>query len=56
MVRVHGPVPEQEPPLQPVKVEPIVEDAVRVTVESFSKGLEQVSPQEMPGGLLVMVP
>jgi hypothetical protein len=55
-VTVHVPVPEQPPPLQPVKVEPAAGTAVRVTVVPLAQAAIQVEPQEMPAGLLVTVP
>jgi hypothetical protein len=49
-------VPEQPPPFQPEKVEPAAGAAVRVTAVPDVKEVEQVAPQAMPAGLLVMVP
>jgi len=49
-------VPEQPPPLQPVKVEPAAGVAVRVTAVPVVNALEHVAPQEIPAGLLVTVP
>src|SRR5207253_1191692 len=56
--RVSGqaPVPEQRPPLQPVKVEPAAGVAVRVMVVPLAKLAEQVAPQLIPAGELVTVP
>src|SRR2546425_9270469 len=54
-VTVQAPVPEQ-PPLQPVKVEPAAGTAVSVTAVPFVKLAEQVAPQVIPAGLLVTVP
>jgi hypothetical protein len=51
---VQVPVPEQPPPLQLVKLEPVAAVAVRVT--EVLKLAEQVEPQLMPLGLLVTVP
>ena len=51
---VQVPVPEQSPPLQPVKVEPVKEEAVKVT--EVLKVNEQVPGQLMPFGALVTVP
>jgi hypothetical protein len=48
-------MPEQ-PPLQPVKVDPAAAAAVRVTEVPVAYDAEQVAPQEMPVGLLVTVP
>jgi len=55
-VRVQEPAPEQPPPLQLVKVEPAAGAAVRVTTVPVVKDVEQVVPQLMPAGELVMVP
>jgi hypothetical protein len=51
---VQVPVPEQPPPLQPVKVEPTAATAVRMT--EVLKVNEQTEPQSMPVGALVTVP
>src|SRR5207244_3279543 len=50
------PVPEQPPPVQPVKVEPAAAVAVSVTAVPLVKLAEQVAPQLMPAGALVTVP
>ena len=55
-VTVQVPVPEQPPPLQPVKVEPAAGVAVRVTAVPPAYAAMHVAPQEMPAGLLVTVP
>ena len=55
-VTVQVPVPEQPPPLQPVKVEPAAEVAVSVTAVPLAKLAEQVAPQVIPAGELVTVP
>src|SRR5881628_2950059 len=55
-VTVHGPVPEQPPPLQPVKVEPAAGGAVSVTTVPLPNAAEHVAPQEIPAGALVTVP
>ena len=55
-VIVHVPVPEQPPPLQPVKVEPATGVAVNVTAVPLAKLAEQVAPQLIPTGALVTVP
>ena len=55
-VTTHDPVPEHPPPLQPVKVEPAAGAAVSVTAVPLVKLAEQVAPQVMPAGALVMVP
>ena len=55
-VTVQVPVPEQPPPLQPLKVEPAAGAAVRVTAVPLEYATAQVAPQEMPVGLLVTVP
>src|SRR6058998_576540 len=49
-------MPEQPPPLQPVKVEPAAGAAVSVTAVPLAKLAAQVAPQVMPAGLLVTVP
>src|SRR2546425_942786 len=54
-VTVQAPVPEQ-PPLQPVKVEPAAGAAVSVTAVPLAKLAAQVAPQVIPAGLLVTVP
>ena len=50
------PVPEQPPPLQPVKIEPLTGVAVSVTNVPLSNEAEQVAPQSIPGGSEVTVP
>ncbi len=50
------PVPEQPPPDQPVKVEPAVGLAVRVTGVPEANCALQVEPQLIPAGELVTVP
>ena len=56
IVTVQVPVPEQPPPLQPVKVNPAAGVAVKVTAVPVVKEVEQVAPQEIPAGELVTVP
>src|SRR2546422_4340907 len=55
-VTVQVPVPEQLPPLQPVKVEPAAGAAVKVTAGPLAYVAAQVAPQAMPAGALVAVP
>src|SRR5438093_267706 len=55
-VTLQVPVPEQPPPLQPVKVEPAAGAAVKVTAVPVANAAEHVGPQEMPAGALVTVP
>jgi len=55
-VTVQVAVPEQPPPLQPVKVEPAAGAAVKVTAVPVVKEVEHVAPQEIPEGALVTVP
>src|SRR5947199_1676642 len=55
-VTTHDPVPEQPPPLQPVKVEPTAGAAVSVTAVPLAKLAAQVAPQGRPAGELVTVP
>src|SRR5438046_3151323 len=55
-VTEHVAVPEQPPPLQPVKIEPLAGVAVRVTTVPVSNEGEQVAPQSIPGGSEVTVP
>jgi hypothetical protein len=55
-VTVQAPVPEQPPPLQPLKVEPVAGGAVSVTAVPLAKPAEQVVPQVIPAGELVTVP
>src|SRR5438132_1818741 len=54
--RVHGPVPEQLPPLQPPNADPPSGVAVSVTTVPPTKLAAQVAPQLMPAGMLVTVP
>jgi len=49
-------VPEQPPPLQPVKVEPVAGVAVRVIMVPTGKLAEQVVPHVIPAGELVTEP
>jgi len=56
VVTVQVPVPEQPPPLQPMKTEPASRATPRVTEVPLSKDAEQVPPQSIPAGLLVTVP
>ena len=56
IVTVQVAVPEQPPPLQPVKVEPATGAAVKVTEVPLANAAAQVAPQEMPAGALVTVP
>ena len=55
-VTVQVPVPEQPPPVQPVKREPAAGVAVSVTAVPLVKLAEQVAPQVIPAGALVTVP
>jgi len=55
-VTVQVAVPEQPPPLQPVKVEAAAGTAVKVTAVPLENGAEHVVPQERPAGALVTVP
>jgi hypothetical protein len=55
IVTVQLPVPAQAP-LQPVKVEPVDELGVRVTLVPEVKLVLHVLPQSIPTGLLVTVP
>src|SRR5881396_1313528 len=56
IVTMQVPVPEQPPPLQPVKVELASGVAVKVTAVPLANGAEHVAPQAMPAGLLATVP
>ena len=56
IVTMQVPVPEQPPPLQPVKVEPAAGVAVRVTTVPSVKDAAQVAPQLIPAGELVTDP
>ena len=56
VVTMQVPVPEQPPPLQPVKVEPASGVAVRVTAVPTVNEAEQAAPQEIPEGALLTVP
>src|SRR3989442_12861520 len=51
-VTVQEPVPEHPPPLQPVKVEPVAEAAVRGTAVPLGEVAQQLAPQLMPAGAL----
>ena len=55
-VTVQVPVPEQPPPLQPVKMEPAAGVAVNVTTVPLANDAEHFLPQEMLPGALVTVP
>src|SRR5439155_22375007 len=55
-VTTYVPVPEQPPPLQPLKVEPAAGVAVIVTVPPRGTPDLQVTPQLIPAGALVTVP
>src|SRR5206468_3525502 len=55
-VTVHGPVPEQPPPLQPVKAKPAAGVAVSITTVPLVNEAEHVAPHEIPAGALVTVP
>src|SRR3989442_12043643 len=55
-VTVHVPVPEQPPPVQPVKVEPAAGVAVNVTAVPLAKLAVHVAPQVIPAGELLTVP
>jgi hypothetical protein len=55
-VTVQLPVPEQPPPLQPVKADPVLGVAVSVTGGSLLYVAEQVAPQLIPLGVEVTVP
>jgi hypothetical protein len=55
-VTVQVPVPEQPPPLQPLKMEPAVGVAVKVIAVPLAYAAMQVAPHAMPAGLLVTVP
>lgn len=52
---VHGPVPEQPPPLHPANHESDPAAAVNVTLP-LSNVAEQVEPQSMPAGFDLTVP
>src|SRR5439155_1364275 len=55
-VTTHVPVPEQPPPLQPLKVEPAAALAVNVTLVPPAKLAVHVAPHVIPAGALVTVP
>src|SRR2546427_6989810 len=52
-VTAHVPVPEQPPPLQPLKVEPAAGAAVSVTAGPLARPPAHVAPQGGPAGALV---
>src|SRR5262247_2410708 len=56
IVTAQEPVPVQQPPLQPVKLEPAAGVAVRVTAVPLANVEEHVAPHVMPAGALGMVP
>ena len=56
IVVVQEPVPEQLPPDQPEKVEPLDGEAVKVTAVPLFTVVEQVEPQEIPLPETVPVP
>jgi hypothetical protein len=53
---VQGPVPLQPPPLQPTKVDPVVEAAVSVTIVPWLNDSVQSVGQLIPAGDDVIVP
>lgn len=53
---VHGPTPEQPPPVHPPKTELAAGVAVNVTVEPLVNWAVQVVPQLMPAGAEATVP
>ena len=55
IVTLHVPLPVQ-PPVHPPNDDPVAAAAVSVTAVPLLKLAEQVDPQLMPAGLLVMVP
>src|SRR2546428_4733585 len=55
-VRGQVPLPEQPPPLQPLNVDPAAGAAVKVMAGPLANAVEHVAPQEIPAGLLVIVP
>jgi hypothetical protein len=56
IVIVQEPLPEQEAPLQPTKVEPAAAEAVSATDVPAVNALLQFAPQEIPAGLETTVP
>src|SRR5512138_14037 len=56
IVTVQVPVPEQPPPVQPVKAELVPGVAVRMTWVPLLYDAEQLAPQDTPAGVLVTVP
>lgn len=55
-VTTQDPVPEQPPPLQPLKSESLLALALNVTIVPVLKEALQVAPHEMPAGAEVTVP
>jgi hypothetical protein len=55
-VTLHVPMPEHGEPLQPAKEEPALATGVRVITVPESNSPEQVVPQLIPAGALVIVP
>src|SRR5207249_10608411 len=55
-VTLQEPVPEQPPPLQPVKVEPAAGVAVRDRERAVEGKSEELGPQGIPAGELVTGP
>src|SRR5512135_836215 len=53
---VHGAVPEQPPPDQPVNVEPVLGVAVRITLAPTANCAVQAVPQSIPGRLEATLP
>src|SRR5262247_4677060 len=56
IVTAQEPVPVQQPPLQPVKLEPAAGAAVSITAVPLANEAEHVAPHGMPAGALGMVP